>query len=106
MTAARRCRATRVRIGGGGVEGAFFVLCVDVGGRIALQTEPKIQTSHPKIQIHSTDFLAIPCDVLVPAAIGGVINSRTAPRLQCKVGLLGVVLFVDVDDDDAWCWLF
>ncbi|GBF99966.1 glutamate dehydrogenase [Raphidocelis subcapitata] len=30
------------------------------------------------------DFLAIPCDVLVPAALGGVINARTAPRLQCK----------------------
>lgn len=31
------------------------------------------------------DFLTIPCDVLVPAALGGVINARTAPKLQCKV---------------------
>lgn len=30
------------------------------------------------------EFLTIPCDVLVPAALGGVINARTAPRLQCK----------------------
>lgn len=30
------------------------------------------------------DFLTLPCDVLVPAALGGVINARTAPRLQCK----------------------
>lgn len=31
-----------------------------------------------------SDFLYIPCDVLVPAALGGVINARTAPKLQCK----------------------
>ncbi|KAI8474238.1 MAG: glutamate dehydrogenase [Monoraphidium minutum] len=30
------------------------------------------------------EFLNIPCDVLVPAALSSVINARTAPRLQCK----------------------
>lgn len=29
-------------------------------------------------------FLSLPCDVLIPAAIGGVITARTAARLQCR----------------------
>jgi hypothetical protein len=32
-----------------------------------------------------TNFLTIPCDVLVPAALGGVITHDVAQRLQCKV---------------------
>jgi glutamate dehydrogenase (NAD(P)+) len=32
----------------------------------------------------SVSFLSLPCDVLVPAAISGVITSRTAPKLQCR----------------------
>jgi len=32
------------------------------------------------------NFLTIPCDVLVPAALGGVITGRLAQKLQCKVG--------------------
>jgi glutamate dehydrogenase (NAD(P)+) len=31
------------------------------------------------------NFLTIPCDVLVPAALGGVITANIAKRLQCKV---------------------
>lgn len=31
------------------------------------------------------NFLTTPCDVLVPAALGGVINGPMAERLQCKV---------------------
>ena len=30
------------------------------------------------------DVLALPCDVLVPAAIGGVITEHNADSLQCK----------------------
>lgn len=33
------------------------------------------------------NFLTIPCDVLVPAALGGVITAPVAQRLQCKVCL-------------------
>jgi glutamate dehydrogenase (NAD(P)+) len=29
-------------------------------------------------------FLSLPCDVLIPAAIGGVITASTAARLQCR----------------------
>jgi hypothetical protein len=32
------------------------------------------------------NFLTLPCDVLVPAALGGVITAPIAQRLQCKVG--------------------
>jgi glutamate dehydrogenase/leucine dehydrogenase len=32
------------------------------------------------------NFLTIPCDVLIPAALGGVITPALAERLQCKVG--------------------
>lgn len=31
------------------------------------------------------NFLTLPCDVLIPAALGGVINAKVAERLQCKV---------------------
>eukprot|EP00878_Enallax_costatus_P010319 GHUV01010769.1.p1 GENE.GHUV01010769.1~~GHUV01010769.1.p1 ORF type:complete len:399 (+),score=80.78 GHUV01010769.1:457-1653(+) len=30
------------------------------------------------------NFLTVPCDVLIPAAISGVINAKVAQRLQCK----------------------
>lgn len=34
------------------------------------------------------NFLTVQCDVLVPAAISGVINQKVAQRLQCKVGVI------------------
>jgi glutamate dehydrogenase/leucine dehydrogenase len=34
------------------------------------------------------NFLTLPCDVLIPAALGGVINAKVAERLQCKVGVV------------------
>jgi len=34
--------------------------------------------------IPKDDLLSIPCDVLVPAAIGGVITKETAPLIQCQ----------------------
>jgi glutamate dehydrogenase/leucine dehydrogenase len=32
------------------------------------------------------NILSVPCDVLIPAAIGGVITEDNANDLQCKVG--------------------
>lgn len=32
------------------------------------------------------NILTVPCDVLIPAAIGGVITEENANDLQCKVG--------------------
>jgi len=34
--------------------------------------------------INNKDILEVPCDILVPAAIGGVINESNAHRLNCK----------------------
>lgn len=39
------------------------------------------------------ELLYVPCDVLIPAAIGGVIDAKVAEKLQCKArenGLRGV----------------
>lgn len=36
--------------------------------------------------IPKEDILKVPCDVLIPAAIGGVIDEDNAGDLQCKVG--------------------
>lgn len=36
--------------------------------------------------IPKEDILLVPCDVLIPAAIGGVIDETNARDLQCKVG--------------------
>jgi hypothetical protein len=34
------------------------------------------------------NFLTLPCDVLIPAALGGVITAKVAERLQCKVRVI------------------
>lgn len=31
------------------------------------------------------DIYTIPCDVFIPAALGGLINAKVAAKLQCKV---------------------
>jgi glutamate dehydrogenase (NAD(P)+) len=35
--------------------------------------------------IDPDDLTAIPCDVLIPAALGGMIHEHNADRIQCKV---------------------
>lgn len=35
------------------------------------------------------EFLSTPCDVLVLAALGGAVNSTTAPLLQCAAVIEG-----------------
>jgi glutamate dehydrogenase (NAD(P)+) len=40
-------------------------------------------------RISPDDLLAIPCDVLVPAALGGMIHDGNADRLQCRMLLEG-----------------
>jgi glutamate dehydrogenase/leucine dehydrogenase len=35
--------------------------------------------------IDNDDLLLLPCDILVPAAVGGVINTANAERLQCRL---------------------
>lgn len=36
------------------------------------------------VSIPHTEILCVPCDILVPAAIGGVITENNAAKLQCK----------------------
>jgi glutamate dehydrogenase (NAD(P)+) len=36
-------------------------------------------------QIDPDDLLAVPCDVFIPAALGGMIHEHNADRMQCKV---------------------
>jgi glutamate dehydrogenase (NAD(P)+) len=36
-------------------------------------------------QIDPAELLTLPCDVLVPAAIAGVIHGQNAPRLRCRI---------------------
>jgi glutamate dehydrogenase (NAD(P)+) len=35
--------------------------------------------------IEADDLLAVPCDVFIPAALGGMIHQENADRMQCKV---------------------
>lgn len=37
----------------------------------------------------SSQLLELPCDVLIPAALGGVITGPVAQRLNCRWGLPG-----------------
>jgi glutamate dehydrogenase (NAD(P)+) len=40
-------------------------------------------------QISAEDLVGVPCDVFVPAAMGGMIHEGNADRLQCRVLLEG-----------------
>jgi glutamate dehydrogenase (NAD(P)+) len=35
--------------------------------------------------INADDLIAVPCDVFIPAALGGMIHEGNADRMQCKV---------------------
>jgi glutamate dehydrogenase (NAD(P)+) len=35
--------------------------------------------------INAEDLVAVPCDVFIPAALGGMIHEQNADRMQCKV---------------------
>jgi glutamate dehydrogenase (NAD(P)+) len=39
--------------------------------------------------IDADDLVAVPCDVFIPAALGGMIHEGNADRMQCKVILEG-----------------
>jgi glutamate dehydrogenase (NAD(P)+) len=36
-------------------------------------------------QMEADDLVAVPCDVFIPAALGGMIHEQNAHRMQCKV---------------------
>lgn len=35
--------------------------------------------------VPAADICTVPCDILAPCAMGGVLNQETIPRLQCKI---------------------
>ena len=39
--------------------------------------------------IDADDLVAVPCDVFIPAALGGMIHEKNADRMQCRVILEG-----------------
>ncbi len=51
---------------------------------------------------HHNEILSVPCDILAPCAIGGIINSNTIPHLQCKAiaGGANNQLLTDRDADE------
>jgi glutamate dehydrogenase (NAD(P)+) len=43
-------------------------------------------TEFPNVEvIDAEDLIAVPCDVFIPAALGGMIHEHNAHRMQCKV---------------------
>ena len=79
--------------------GAKMVAVSDVNGAIrsdegidanALHELPRGQGNHitdfPGAEsIDPDDLIAVPCDVLIPAALGGMIHEGNADRIQCKM---------------------
>ena len=64
-----------------GIDAAKLPEFIEQGGRLT-----EFAGAEP---ITPEDLLAIPCDVLVPAALGGMIHEGNADRLQCRVLLEG-----------------
>jgi glutamate dehydrogenase/leucine dehydrogenase len=84
-------RAFSNRAGEGGAKnlGAYLIAFVAVplaGGK--------------PIPREDASFLALPCDVVVVAALGGSINHATAPLLQCQAVVEGANAAVTPSGDD------
>lgn len=47
------------------------------------------------------DILTIPCDILAPCALGGVISGRIIPKLQCKIVCGAANNVLEDPDEDA-----
>ncbi|WP_068467459.1 Glu/Leu/Phe/Val family dehydrogenase [Candidatus Protochlamydia phocaeensis] len=60
-------------------EGAYLILC---------DKDPLVTQEHARLYgaqiIDTKDFISIPCDILAPCALGGIINEKTLPQLHCK----------------------
>jgi glutamate dehydrogenase (NAD(P)+) len=63
---------------------------LDVKDVIAWREAHRYVTGYPKAEaVANEDFLTLPCDVLLPAALENVITSRNAPKIQAKVIIEG-----------------
>ena len=66
----------------------FIVTDID---KSRLKKQPEDPTYHPYIDIsyvEPNEIYEVECDIFSPCAIGGILNDRTIPKLQCK-GIAG-----------------
>ena len=52
---------------------------------IVADINPHIQHLHNVTVVPTSEIHKIECDVFVPCALGGIINSQTIPELKCKI---------------------
>jgi len=70
--------------------GLYNAAGLDVKDVIAFREAHRYVTGYPKADaVAGEDFLTLPCDVLVPAALENVITARNAPKIQAKVIIEG-----------------
>ena len=63
---------------------------LDVRDVIKWREAHRYVTGYPKAEaVSNEDFLTLPCDVLLPAALENVITKRNAPKIQAKVIIEG-----------------
>jgi glutamate dehydrogenase (NAD(P)+) len=70
--------------------GLYNAKGLDVPDVIAYREKHRYVTGYPKAEAAANeDFLTLPCDVLLPAALENVITARNAPKIQAKVIIEG-----------------
>lgn len=78
--------------------GAKVIAIADISGGYVNQRGFDVEAMVAHVKSHRTlegiesgdrvaglDVLTVPCDILVPAAIGEVINGQNAPKIRCKI---------------------
>ena len=70
--------------------GLYNAKGLDVPDVIAYREKHRYVSGYPKAEAAANeDFLTLPCDVLLPAALENVITARNAPKVQAKVIIEG-----------------
>ncbi|HXY20055.1 MAG TPA: Glu/Leu/Phe/Val dehydrogenase [Gemmatimonadales bacterium] len=70
--------------------GLYNAKGLDVADVIAYREKHRYVSGYPKAEAAANeDFLTLPCDVLLPAALENVITARNAPKVQAKVIIEG-----------------
>ncbi len=70
--------------------GLYNAKGLDVKDVIAYRDAHRYVSGYPKADaVAGEDFLTLPCDVLLPAALENVITARNAPKIQAKLIIEG-----------------
>ena len=56
-----------------------------VGADVHAETADAVARKHPVRLVSPEEILFVPCDVVVPCALGAVFNADTIPRLKCRI---------------------